>query len=154
MKGDNAFAVQEQHVSWTKAINCVFSPSFSPHPNKISSINRVSYEWLDCVWASREKKEREESGSIFPMIKMHSNCFDSIEDLGGVRAKFGADRGWHLHCTDTTKGFDWYVGARELVHMVSNKSSKHSMCVPITLNNVVDFTLNYVIWFNNKFNTS
>lgn len=112
MKGDNAFAVREQHVSWIKKINCVFSPSFSRHPNKISSINRVSYEWLDCVWAWRGKNESEESGSILPMIKTHPNCFDSIEDLGCVRALFGADRGWCLRITDTRKGLDWYIGCK------------------------------------------
>lgn len=106
MKGDKAFAIRDQHVSWTKAINCVFSPSFSRHPNKISSINRVSYEWLDCVWASRGKKEREGSGSIFPMIKTHANCSDSIEDCGCVRAMFGADSGLRLRITDTRKGLD------------------------------------------------
>lgn len=59
--------------------------------NKITSINNLSYEWLDFVCF----QSAGGGCSIFPMIKAGPNCFDNIKDLavaGCVRAVLGADR--------------------------------------------------------------
>lgn len=57
--------------------------------NKITSINNLSYEWLDFVCF----QSAGGGCSIFPMIKAGPNCFDNIKDLavaGCVRAVLGA----------------------------------------------------------------
>lgn len=62
--------------------------------NKITSINNLSYEWLDFV-CFQSTREGEGGCSILPMIKAGPNCFDNIKDLAVaecVRAVFGADR--------------------------------------------------------------
>lgn len=101
-------------MSQTKAINRVFP--LTSHPNKITSINRLSYEWLDSVRDRRRELEgrRGTSSSIFPMIKADPNCFDNIKDFvtGSRRAVRGADRSWRLRVAGTAEERGWCVTSR------------------------------------------
>lgn len=128
-------------MSQTKAINRVFP--LTSHPNKITSINRLSYEWLDSVRDRRRELEgrRGTSSSIFPMIKADPNCFDNIKDFvtGSRRAVRGADRSWRLRVAGTVEERGWCVTSR-------NRNSSETSRILFLIEHVFLSQVQWRVW--------